>query len=153
MKVILIKNVPDVGATGDMVEVKPGFARNYLIPRKLAVAATTGNVKALEHQKRVVSVQVEKEKKEAQDIATRLQERSVTITRHAGEQDKLFGSVTNRDIADVLIAEGFAIDHRSVKLDEPIKALGVYPVSVKLHKDVAVEVKVWVVAAAAPVAE
>jgi large subunit ribosomal protein L9 len=147
MKVILIKNVPGVGSTGDMLEVKPGFARNYLIPRKLAIAATVGNVKALDHQKRMVSVRIDQERKEAQDVAGKLVGLSINLARHAGEGDKLFGSVTNRDIADAMAAQGVQVDHRSIKLDEPIKALGVYTISVKLHKDVNAEVKVWVVAA------
>ncbi len=147
MKVILTSSVPGLGQTGDMVDVKNGFARNYLIPQGKAMAATTGNVKTLEHQKRVVSARVEKERKEAQGLAERLGAVSLTLNRHAGEEDKLFGSVTTRDIAEALLAEGLEIDHTSIELEEAIKTLGVYNVPVKLHADVIVEVKVWVVAA------
>jgi large subunit ribosomal protein L9 len=147
MKVILTSTVPGVGQTGDMVEVKNGFARNFLIPQGKAMAATTGNVKTLEHQKRMVSARVEKERKEAEGLAERLGAVSITLNRHAGEEDKLFGSVTTRDISEALQSEGLEIDHHLIRLDEPIKTLGVYNIPVKLHADVVVEVKVWVVAA------
>ena len=147
MKVILTSGVPGLGLTGDMVDVKDGYGRNYLIPQGKAMAATTGNVKILEHQKRVVAAAVEKERKEAEGLAARLGAVSLTLNRHAGEEDKLFGSVTSRDIADSLLAEGLTIDHNLIQMREPIKSLGVYNIPVKIHADVVVEVKVWVVAA------
>jgi len=147
MKVILTSSVPGLGQTGDMVDVKNGYARNYLIPQGKAMAATTGNVKTLEHQKRIVASRVEKERKEAAGLAERLGAVSITLNRHAGEEDKLFGSVTTRDISEALSAEGIEIEHHVIQLEEPIKTLGVYNVPVKLHADVLVEVKVWVVAA------
>ena len=147
MKVILTSTVPALGQTGDMVDVKDGYARNYLIPQGLAMVATMGNVKTLEHQKRIVASRVEKERKEAQDLAGRLGAVSLTLNRHAGEEDKLFGSVTTRDISEALLAEGIEIDHHMIRLEDPIKTLGVYNVPVRLHSDVVVDVKVWVVAA------
>ena len=147
MKVILTSKVPGLGETGAMVDVKAGYARNYLIPQGKAMVATTGNVKALEHQKRLVASRVEKERKEAQTLAERLGKVSLTFTRHAGEEDKLFGSVTARDVVEALLAESIEIDTTMVDLDEPIKTLGVYNIPARLHSDVVVEVKVWVVAA------
>ncbi len=147
MKVILTTSVPGLGLTGDLVDVKNGYGRNYLIPQGKAMIATTGNVKALEHQKRIVAAAVEKERKEAEGLAERLGAVSLTFNRHAGEEDKLFGSVNARDISDSLEAEGLVLDHNLIQLEEPIKTLGVYNVPVKLHADVVVEVKVWVVAA------
>ncbi|MFH1531774.1 MAG: 50S ribosomal protein L9 [Pseudomonadota bacterium] len=147
MKVILTSTVPGLGETGDMIMVKDGYARNYLIPQHLAMAATTGNVKTLQHQKQMVSARVEKERKEAESLAARLGAVSITFNRHAGEEDKLFGSVTTRDIAESLHGEGLDVDHGMIKLEDPIKTLGVYNVPVRLHADVVVDVKVWVVTA------
>ena len=147
MKVILTSKVPGLGETGAMVDVKAGYARNFLIPQGKAMVASTGNVKTLEHQKRLVAARVEKERKEAQTLAERLGKVSLTLTRHAGEEDKLFGSVTARDVVEALLVESLEIDTTMIQLDEPIKTLGVYNVPVKLHSDVVVEVKVWVVAA------
>jgi len=145
MKVILISKVHGLGDTGDLVSVKDGYANNYLIPQGKALAATTGNVKALEHQKRIVAARVEKERKAAQTFAEKLSSVSLTLHRHAGEEDRLFGSVTARDIADALEAEGIQVEHHAVQLEEPIKALGVYTVPIRLHADVSVNIKVWVV--------
>ena len=145
MKVILTSRVAGLGETGDMVDVKNGFARNYLIPRGKAMVATLGNVKSLGHQKRVVAARVDKERKAATDVAEQLAVVSLTISRHAGEEDRLFGSVTVRDIGDALQEQGIKVDMHSIELAEPIKVLGVYNVPIRLHTDVAVEIKVWVV--------
>ena len=147
MKVILTSSMPGLGETGDLVDVKNGYARNYLIPQGKAMAATTGNVKTLDHQKRIVAARVEKERKAAAGLAERVAAVSITLNRHAGEEDKLFGSVTTRDISDALAAEGIELEHHRIQLEEPIKTLGVYNIPVLLHADVVVEVKVWVVAA------
>jgi large subunit ribosomal protein L9 len=148
MKVILAGNVANLGNTGDMVSVKGGYARNYLIPRGLAMVATTGNVKTLGHQKRLVQNKVDKEIKAARTVAEKLENVSITLQRHAGEEDKLFGSVTTRDISDALAAEGLDIHTSAITMDEAIKTLGVYNIPIKLHTEISVEIKVWVVAAA-----
>lgn len=146
MKVILLHPVRGLGNTGDTVNVKKGFARNYLIPNDLAAPATASSAKALEHQKRLVETKLTQEKKNAETQAERLASASCTIERHVGEEDKLFGSVTTRDIAQALQTEGFEVDHNQLVLEEPIKFLGVYQVPVKLLADIEAKVKVWVVA-------
>lgn len=147
MKVILTGNVRGLGKTGDMVTVKDGFARNYLLPRGLAMVATTGNVKTLDHQKRIVKDKMDKEVKAARTLADKISSLSLTMHRLAGEEDKLFGSVTARDIAEAISNEGVEVHSSDIQLEEPIKALGVYNIPVKLHSDIVVEVKIWVVAA------
>ena len=147
-KVILLQSVKGLGNTGDAISVRRGFARNYLIPRQLAVPATMGSAKAIQHQKRVVETRKAAELKAAQAESERLASASVSLERLAGEGDKLFGSVTARDIAEALQAENFRIDHTQVILAEPIKQLGVFQVPVKLHSTVETNVKVWVVAKA-----
>jgi len=146
MKVILLRPVKGLGATGQTVNVKPGFARNYLYPNGLAVPASAATAREMEHQKRLIETKIVQERKTAQADAQRLTEVSCTIKRHVAEEEKLFGSVTARDIADELNAQGFQVDHTQVALDEPIKFLGVYQVPVKLVQDVEAKVKVWVVA-------
>lgn len=146
MKVILLQSVRGVGQTGQTVEVKNGFARNYLMPNKLAIPASPGSAKAIEHQKRMVEIRLIQEKKKAEEQAQRLSSTSCVIERYVGEEEKLFGSVTPRDIAQALIAEGFNVDHTQIMLKEPIKQLGVYQVDVKLAQGVETKVKVWVVA-------
>ena len=146
MKVILLEDVPDLGKTGDLVNVKDGYARNYLLPRKLAIAATPKNVKAFEHQKRLAEAKIRKKKSEAQSLAERIESISLTIPQKAGEEDKLFGSVTAMTIAEYLKdQEGIIIDKRKIELSEPIKRLGVYTVPVKIHPDVTANLRVWVV--------
>jgi large subunit ribosomal protein L9 len=145
MKVILLQNVRGLGSTGQTVNVKDGFARNFLMPRKLAVAATASSARQLEHQKRMIEGRLLQEKKKAQLDAEKLASYSCTISRMVGEEDKLFGSVTTRDIAQALQAEGFDVEHTQVVLEEPIKQLGVYHVAVKLPQAVEAKVKVWVV--------
>ena len=145
MQIILNEDVPNLGRVGDVVSVKSGYGRNYLIPRKLAVLATTRNIKEMEHTRRIVGVKRAKAVKSAGDLASRLKDVSLTIAKQVGEEDKLFGSVTNRDIEDALKKEGFSIDRRNIVLEKPIKNLGVYNVDVKLHTDITTQVKVWVV--------
>ncbi len=146
LRLILNEDVEHLGTVGDIVDVAPGYARNFLIPRNLAVPATTRNVKQLEHTKRLIGVKRAKALTTATELSKRLGEVSVTIARPVGEEDKLFGSVTNRDIADAVAKEGFTLDRRAIVLAKPIKSLGVYSVAVKLHADVSTQVKVWVVA-------
>jgi len=145
MKVILTETLEHVGDAGEIVEVKPGFARNYLLPRKLALIANTGNMAVYEAVKSQRGVQLAREKKEAEDRAEAIGKASVTIAVAVGEEDRIFGSVTNQQIADSLNEQGLTIDRRIIQLDEPIRALGVYDVPVRLHPEVEATIKVWVV--------
>lgn len=145
MQVILQEKVPQLGEAGDIVTVKPGYGRNYLLPRGLAVAADPKNVRMLEHQKRVVAAKEAKRKTKAEELARKLAEVSLTIGREAGEGEKIFGSVTTKDIAEGLRRENFIVDRHDIKLNEPIKQLGIFDVEVKLHSEVNGTVKVWVV--------
>jgi len=146
MKVILTMDVEQVGRAGQVVDVAPGFSRNFLIPRGLAVRATTRSIAQFEHRKRVVAERLAREKREAETLKERLEGVACRIAREAGEEDRLFGSVTARDIAAALADEGFKIDHRAVQLENPIKHLGIYQVEVRLAPDVTAQVKVWVIA-------
>ncbi|GAO04274.1 50S ribosomal protein L9 [Anaeromyxobacter sp. PSR-1] len=148
MKLILREDVENLGKGGDLVDVKPGYGRNYLLPRGLAVAANPKNVKELEHQKAVAAAKAAKLKASAQAVAKRLSETPVTLKRKVGEQDKLYGSVTALDVAEALAARGVQLDRRSIVLDEPIKTVGEFEVPVKLHSEVAGKVKVTVEAEA-----
>ncbi len=145
MKVILREDVKDVGHIGEMLTVKDGFARNFLLPKGLALEANTKNVKALEHEKRKIQDTVKKAKSGAQELSSRIAAVTVTIKAKSGEADKLFGSVTAMDIAEALKQEGFDIDRKKIVLEEPIKRLGNYTVSVKVHPEVSAEFTVQVV--------
>ena len=145
MQVILKENVEKLGSEGDVVAVATGYARNYLIPRKLAIQATEKNRRSLEHEKRVETDLAAKEKKEAEKLAGELSNLSCTIRMQAGENDRLFGSVTSLDIAAALEEQGIEIDRRKIILDEPLKELGVFTVPAKIHPDVMADIKVWVV--------
>lgn len=146
MEVILRKDVADLGHAGDLVDVKPGYARNYLLPQGLALRATEGNRTRFEEERRQIEQAAERERERAQELAGTLGDRSLTFNRRAGDEGKLFGSVTSTDIADALEAEGLQIDRRLIRLEEPIKELGVFTVPIRLHADVEPEIKVWVVA-------
>ncbi len=150
MKVILREDVHGVGAIGDVLEVAAGHARNYLLPRNKAVEATGRNLKAVEHAKRVITEKARKEKSEIEAYAKKVSATSVTIRVQVGKDDKLFGSVTTKDIAEALAAQGIAVDKRKVHLDHPIKELGAVSVSIKLHAQVTATVRVTVAKAAAP---
>jgi large subunit ribosomal protein L9 len=145
MKVILTEDVAHRGAAGDMLKVKDGYARNFLIPNGMAIVATTENVKQLEHQKRQVQAKLNKLKKESEGVARKIEAISCTIARAAGEEDKLFGSVTSADIYTSLKNEGIDVDKKKILLDEPIKSLGIFTVPIKIHSDVTANLKVWVV--------
>ena len=146
MKVILKQNVESLGKAGDLVKVADGYARNFLIPKGLAAEANIRNLKVFEHEKQRILQQAEKIQKQAEEAAARLSAVTCTITRRVGEQEKLFGSVGAKDIEEALAAQGIEIDKKSVLLDEPIKALGEFPVRIKLSAGVTGEIKVVVVA-------
>jgi len=145
MKVILQQDFEGLGRIGDVVKVSDGYAFNLLIPRGIAVRADEGNVRQMEHVKRLTEVRRKAQLEAARVEADRLNGTAVSIKRKAGEEDKLFGSVTNRDIADALAAEGIEIDRRKIVLDEPIRAIGVYTVPVRVHRDVEAKLKVYVI--------
>ena len=146
MKVILREDVPDLGSTGDVVNVKDGYARNYLIPKQLAVQASTNSMRQMDHQKRLIESHKSKVRKDAHIMAEDIEKISCTIPMLVGEQDKLFGSVTSKDIEEALSQEGINISRKRIILEEPIKSLGVYTVDVRLHTEVTAKLKVWVVA-------
>ncbi len=145
MKVILKESVSQLGERGDVVDVADGYARNYLLPKRLALSATLNNMKLLERERKIEETHRLKRKEGAEEMVARLQKISLTIRKKAGEQDMLFGSVTPSEIADALKQEGLEIDRRKIILEEPIKRLGVYSVKLKLYAEVIGEVKVWVV--------
>ena len=145
MKLILREDVENLGKLGEIVEVAGGYGRNYLLPRGLAVKASTKNLKEQEHQKKLIQARMDRQKKDAQEMAGSLDSVSCTISRKTGEDEKLYGSVTSRDIEEALREEGVSIDRKLILLEEPLKKLGVYTVPVKLHADVTGSIKVWVV--------
>lgn len=145
MEVILREDVEKLGNRGEVVKVAAGYARNFLLPRRLAVAATDANRKIVEQERQAHLRKEAKLKSEAEDLGQLLGGVSVTIAQKAGENDQLFGSVTAKDVADALAAKNFTIDRRKVQLDEPIKQLGEYKVPLRLHRDVVIEITVTVV--------
>ena len=148
MKVILREDVDTLGKGGELVEVRPGYGRNFLIPRGLAVLANAKNVRELDHQRKVAEAKAAKQKASAEAVAKRLADTPVTLKRKVGEQDKLYGSVTALDIAEALAARGVQLDRRAIDLGEPIKTLGEFEVPVKLHHEVVGKVRVKVEAEA-----
>jgi large subunit ribosomal protein L9 len=145
MLVILKENVENLGRIGDVVNVTDGYARNFLLPRNLVVAADAKNIAAIEHHKRSLEKKRMAAKASATEMAKKLADYSCTLSRKVGEGDKLFGSVSTADIADVLKKAGFGIERREIQLEHPIKTLGVHPVIVRLDADVTTTLKVWVV--------
>lgn len=145
MIVILQQDVPNLGKVGQIVKVRDGYGRNYLVPRGLAVAADESNVRRLEHQKRQAAAKAARLLAEARAMAERLGQTSVSIRVQAGEDGRLFGAVTNRDVADALAAEGIELDRRQIELADPIKQLGVVMVGVRLSPEVEAAVKVYVI--------
>jgi len=145
MKVILRKEHEKLGRIGSVVDVKDGYARNFLIPKGIAFAATDGNMRALAEEKKQADLRTSKELKAGEKLAGELEKVSITLQMKVGEDEKLFGAVTSQMIADALKEKGFDIDKRIIDLEEPIKALGIYTVGVKLHQSAIGKVKVWVV--------
>ncbi len=145
MQVILRDRLENLGNAGDIVTVKPGYARNYLIPKGFAYAATDANVKRMEREKLNVEKAAAETLQSARKQAATLEGVSVTFTARAGDEGRLFGSITNADIADKLAEQGIEIDRKQIQLDEPIKELGVSAVAIRLHQDVRPEIKVWVI--------
>lgn len=145
MKVILRQNIESLGQIGDVVEVKSGYARNYLIPRKYAYAALKGNIRALEVEKKNLESKRQQEIQNAEKLAAEIEKVSISIPVQVGEEDKIFGSVTTQMIADALKEKGYEIDKRKIEIEEPIKSLGIYSINVKVHVSVSAKVKVWVV--------
>lgn len=146
MQVILREDINKLGKIGDLVKVADGYARNFLVPNKKAIEATPHNINATNHAKKMVSDRIRKIKKEATAEADRIKGLSVTIKAKTGEEGRLFGSVTSMDIADAVRAQGVEIDKRRIVLDEPIRRLGDFTVTVKLHADVVADIKVSVIA-------
>lgn len=146
MQVILREDIDKLGKIGDLVKVADGYARNFLVPRKKVIEATPKNLNAMNHAKKMVSDRIRKLKKEATSEADRIKGLAITIKAKTGEEGKIFGSVTSMDIADAMKAQGVDIDKRKISLAEPIKRLGDYTVSVKLHADVTADFKVSVIA-------
>jgi large subunit ribosomal protein L9 len=149
MEVILRDHVENLGRRGDVVKVADGYARNFLLPRKLALPATPGNVKVVERQRKIADAREAAERSGAEALAARLTQADLSLARRVGEHETLYGSVTSADIADELAAKGFEIDKRKIQLAEPIKRIGEFSVPIKLHHDVVANVQVKVTPLAA----
>ena len=145
MDVILLEDIANLGSRGETVAVKSGYARNYLLPRRLALPATPAGLRMMKEEDRRREVHEIKLHREAEEQAKELNKVSCTAEVQAGEDDRVFGAVTSGDIAELLAGQGFEIDKRKILLDEPLKALGVYTIPIRLHRDVEAKVKVWVV--------
>lgn len=145
MKLILKEDVEFLGRMGDLVTVKPGYARNFLLPKDKAVEATMRNVKTLEHEKRLIAAKIDKIKKGFESLANKIQSSPVTISVQVGEEGKLFGSVTNKDIAEALSQQGVDVDKRKIELEAPLKEVGEVTIPVRLHHDVTAKLKVTIV--------
>jgi large subunit ribosomal protein L9 len=146
MQVILKQNVPSLGKTGDAVKVSDGYARNFLIPKGFAIEANFKNLSALDHEKKMILLKAEKERKTAEAMAEKFNGVTCTIRRRVGDQDKIFGSVNTRDIQEALLSQSLDVDRKSILLDEPIKDLGEFPVTIRLSAGITAEIKVVVAA-------
>lgn len=145
MKLILREDIPELGSAGETVEVKDGYGRNFLIPRNLAVAATKANLASIDVIRTQKDVRDRKSRRSAESVRDKIEKVSVSAEVLVGDEDKVFGSVTSADVAGLLKKEGILIDKRMIDLDDPIKALGVYTVPIKLEKDVTANLKLWVI--------
>ena len=145
MKVILIDEIRGLGSRGDVVNVKDGYARNYLLPKNLAREATTGNLKSIEQERKKWALLASKEKEQAEKAASAVKGTKIVVHKRVGESGQLFGSVTTNEIADALTGKGFDVDKRRIELGHPIKTLGVHDVEVRLHKDVMAQIQVEVI--------
>ena len=144
MEVILREDIDNLGTRGQVVKVAPGYARNFLLPKRLAVQATESNKKIVEQERQAHLRKEAKAQGEAEDLGRLMSKVTVTISQKAGENDQLFGSVTSKDIGDALAAQNYTIDRRKIQLEEPIKQLGEFKVPIRLHKDVSVDITVVV---------
>jgi len=145
MKVILKQDYDPLGKIGEIVQVKDGYARNFLIPREIAISATPKNMKILEEDQKMAARRKDKDRRQAETLAEELEKVSLTATLAVGEEDRVFGSVTAQIIAELLKEKGYDIDKRKIHIEEPIKALGIYSVTVKLQAEVEAKIRVWVV--------
>ncbi len=145
MEVVLMKDYEKLGKALDVITIKDGYARNYLIPKGIAVPATEGNKKRVAEAKRLAEIREKKKIEESQVLASKIEQVPCTIPVKVGEEDRIYGSVSSQEIADFLKKEGFEIEKRQVELDEPIKQLGVYNVNINIYKNVSARLKVWVV--------
>ncbi|HEX9917216.1 MAG TPA: 50S ribosomal protein L9 [candidate division Zixibacteria bacterium] len=145
MKVILREDIPSLGKCGEVIEVKPGYARNYLIPKNLVIMATKGSLKAINEVSKQKELRENKKKKESLKLKGAIEKISCTAEVNVGEEDKVFGSVTSQDIVSLLKEKGFDIDKKKLELENPIKVLGVYTLPIKLHPEVVANLKLWVV--------
>ena len=145
MKIILLNDVENLGLAGDIVTVKPGYARNRLIPKGLALRASNKNVAVASERKKVASVKLERENITLQKLAKKLSNVEITIEVNVGEEEKMFGSITNLDVHKELISKGFDLEKNQIIIDEPIKALGIYHAKVKIAKDITSDVKLYVI--------
>ena len=144
MEVILREHVDNLGRRGDVVKVAPGYARNYLLPRKLALPVNEGNKRVIERERKLAETRELEERQQAEAVANRLSQIELTLSRRVGDTEQLYGSVTTADIADALLEKGLEIDRKRIHLDEPLKSLGEFTVPVKLHRDVTAQLKVHV---------
>ena len=145
MKVLLRQDYETLWSRGDVVDVKPGFARNFLMPKSIALPLTKGNKKILEEEHKQVAIKEKRAEVEADKIKVNLEKVSITATVTVGEDDRIFGTVTSQNVADLLKEKSFTIDKKFISIDEPVKALGIYPVTIQLHPEVAAKIKLWVV--------
>jgi large subunit ribosomal protein L9 len=145
MKVILRQDVPDLGKAGQTLEVKGGYGRNFLIPRNLAIPATKANLQAIGEIDKQNKVRERKLRREAEQLKEKLEKLSLTIEVLVGEEDKIFGSVTSQNIAELLASQGYQIDKRHIMLEDPIKSLGVYTIPIKIDKDTIANIKTWII--------
>ena len=147
MRIILYQDVDKLGKSSDIVEVKSGYARNYLIPRGFALEATPSNIKRLEEETHQKELKKNRDLKKSKKLAEKLKKLSITIPMQVGEDDRVFGSVTSQEIAEQLVAKGYDVDKKQIHLEEPIKALGIYDIPIKLHSEASASVKLWVIKA------
>jgi large subunit ribosomal protein L9 len=145
MKVILREDVPDLGQAGQTIDVKAGYGRNYLFPRNLAIPATKGNLQAIDEVKKQKQLREKKQRRKAEIIKDKIERLSLSVEVLVGEEDKLYGSVTNADVAELLAKEGIIVDKRAIELESPIKVIGVYTMPVKVDKDVIAQLRLWVI--------
>src|SRR6187200_1252988 len=144
MEVILREHIDNLGRRGDVVKVAPGYARNFLLPRKLALPVNEGNKRVIERERKLAETRELEERQQAEAVANRLSQIELTLSRRVGDTEQLYGSVTTADIAEALLEKGLEIDRKRIHLDEPLKSLGAFTIPVKLHRDVTAQLKVHV---------